>query len=370
MRPTVRCLQLNLERLASQRHKSTSFIGLGRMGYEMAFNLFSKQHALASDSHFVVCDAVPSSAARFRDAFMEQFPGARLEVARDSGEAALASQTIITMLPASPQVLDVYHTGILPALRTLPREAAASTFCIDSTTLDVAVARQISSEVHNLLSSSNSSPTSAPTSTSTPTTTPTPTPSGPLMVDAPVSGGVTGAKAGTLSFLVGGEADAFARAKPILELMGKRVIHCGPAGAGLAAKICNNLVLGVQQIVTAEAMLLGQKLGLDPAVLAAVIGSSTGSCWSVNVNNPVPGALPDKAPPCERKYEGGFATALMLKDMGLATTVAQQTSTPTPLGEAASAIYAKVVAEKPELAGKDFSAVYEWLREGEAGKKV
>ncbi|KAL1722625.1 6-phosphogluconate dehydrogenase [Schizophyllum commune] len=352
MRPTVRCLQLNLERLASQRHKSTSFIGLGRMGYEMAFNLFSKQHALASDSHFVVCDAVPSSAARFRDAFMEQFPGAQLEVARDPGEAALASQTIITMLPASPQVLDVYHTGILPALRTLPHEAFASTFCIDSTTLDVAVARQISCEVHNLLPS-------------------TPTPPGPQMVDAPVSGGVTGAKAGTLSFLVGGEADAFARAKPILELMGKRVIHCGPAGAGLAAKICNNLVLGVQQIVTAEAMLLGQKLGLDPAVLAAVIGSSTGSCWSVNVNNPVPGALPDKPPPCERNYEGGFATALMLKDMGLATTVAQQTSTPTPLGEAASTIYAKVVAEKPELAGKDFSAVYEWLREeGEAGRKV
>ncbi|KAL1710003.1 NAD binding domain of 6-phosphogluconate dehydrogenase-domain-containing protein [Schizophyllum commune] len=341
MRPTVRCLQLNLERLASQRHKSTSFIGLGRMGYEMAFNLFSKQHALASDSHFVVCDAVPSSAARFRNAFMEQFPGARLEVAKDPGEATLASQTIITMLPASPQVLDVYHTGILPALRTLPRDAAASAFCIDSTTLDVAVARQVSQDVHAAHAS---------------------------IVDAPVSGGVAGAKAGTLSFLVGGEADAFARAKPILELMGRRIIHCGPAGAGLAAKICNNLVLGVQQIVTAEAMLLGQRLGLDPAVLAAVIGSSTGSCWSVNVNNPVPGALADKAPPCERAYEGGFATALMLKDMGLATTVAQQTSTPTPLGEAASAIYAKVVAEKPELAGKDFSAVYEWLREEGEGK--
>ena len=121
------------------------------------------------------------------------------------------------MLPASPQVLDVYHTGILPALRTLPRETAASTFCIDSTTLDVAVARQISSEVTNLAGTPNA------------------------IVDAPVSGGVTGAKAGTLSFLVGGEADAFARAKPILELMGKRVIHCGPAGAGLAAKICNNV---------------------------------------------------------------------------------------------------------------------------------
>lgn len=127
------------------------------------------------------------------------------------------------------------------------------------------------------------------------------------------STGVTGAKAGTLSFLVGGTEEAFQLTGPILAHMGKRIIHCGPSGAGLGAKICNNLILGVQQIVVAEAMLLGQKLGLDPAVLAGVINNSTGGCWSSSVNNPVPSALPGKSPPCERNYEGGFATALMLK---------------------------------------------------------
>jgi hypothetical protein len=128
---------------------------------------------------------------------------------------------------------------------------------------------------------------------------------------------VTGAKAGTLSFLVGGSEQSFTRASPLLALMGQRIIHCGPAGSGLAAKICNNLILGVEQIVVAEAMLLGQRLGLDPAVLAGVVNNSTGACWSSSVNNPVPGALPDKSPPCERGYEGGFATALMIKAGGV-----------------------------------------------------
>ena len=128
---------------------------------------------------------------------------------------------------------------------------------------------------------------------------------------------MTGAKAGTLSFLVGGSEQSFTHASPILALMGQRIIHCGPAGSGLAAKICNNLILGVEQIVVAEAMLLGQRLGLDPPVLAGVINNSTGACWSSSVNNPVPGALPDKSPPCERGFEGGFATALMIKAGGV-----------------------------------------------------
>jgi len=124
---------------------------------------------------------------------------------------------------------------------------------------------------------------------------------------------VTGAKAGTLSFLVGGSAQAFSQASPTLSLMGQRIIHCGPSGSGLAAKICNNLILGVEQVVVAEAMLLGQRLGLDPTVLASVINSSTGACWSSTINNPVPGALPETSPPCERGFEGGFATLLMIK---------------------------------------------------------
>src|ERR1700730_5096378 len=125
--------------------------------------------------------------------------------------------------------------------------------------------------------------------------------------------GVAGAKAGTLSFLVGGTSDACNSARPFLQQMGQRIIHCGPSGSGLVAKICNNLILGVEQIVVGEAMLLGQKAGLDPAVLARVINSSTGGCWASSTNNPVPSALPGKNPPCESGYEGGFATTLMLK---------------------------------------------------------
>ena len=125
--------------------------------------------------------------------------------------------------------------------------------------------------------------------------------------------GVIGARAGTLAFLVGGTENGFKLAYPILSHMGQRIFYCGKSGAGLAAKICNNLILGVQQIVVAEGMLLGQRLGLDPVVLAGVINSSTGGCWSSSVNNPVRTALPEKSPPCDRDYEGGFATALMLK---------------------------------------------------------
>jgi len=193
------------------------------------------------------------------------------------------------------------------------------------------------------------------------------------MVDAPVSGGVTGAKAGTLSFLVGGTESAFKLSHPFLSMMGQRIIHCGSSGAGLGAKICNNLVLGVEQIVVAEAMLLGQKLGLDPAILTSVISSSTGQCWSLSVNNPVPNSLPGKSPPCERDYEGGFATSLMLKDMGLATEIASRTGSPLPLGAAAERIYAEVITKQPELARKDFSSVYKFLessgRETEEGKE-
>jgi len=145
--------------------------------------------------------------------------------------------------------------------------------------------------------------------------------------------------------------------------MGERIIYCGSSGSGLVAKICNNLVLGVQQIVVAEAMLLGEALGLNASVLASVINNSTGACWASSVNNPVPSALVDKSPPCEREYVGGFATSLMLKDMGLASDIAHQRKSPLPLGEAAKEIYAKAIEKYPELAGRDFSSVYSFLKE-------
>lgn len=276
------------------------------------------------------------------------------ELTSSPRRALHASRTVVTMLPSSPHVRNVYveEDGIISALRALPPEIAQSTLCIDSTTLDVEVARDVAAEVER---------------------------AGAAIVDAPVSGGVTGARAATLSFLVGGPEKAFKVAYPHLLNMGKNVIYCGDSGAGLVAKICNNLILGVQQIVVAEGMLLGQRLGLDPKVLASVINSSTGACWASSVNNPAPSALPDKSPPCERDYEGGFATSLMLKvcftapvlsqhssrttqDMGLATDLAESTGIPLPLGNAAEKIYADVVSEDPELANKDFSSVYRYLR--------
>ncbi|KAI0256492.1 NAD binding domain of 6-phosphogluconate dehydrogenase-domain-containing protein [Lactifluus subvellereus] len=332
MRSTTRILR----QASHPRAKSVSFVGLGRMGSEMAYNLFSKRFAEASDFQFAVCDAIPEAATRFVENFRMQFPGAHITVAANPEEATLASGTIVTMLPSSPHVRQVYlnSSGIIPTLRSLPPSEASSTLCIDSTTLDVQVGRDVAVEAHAV---------------------------GVGMLDAPVSGGVTGAKAGTLSFLVGGSEQSFNQASPILALMGQRIIHCGPSGSGLVAKICNNLILGVQQIVVAEAMLLGQRLGLDPAVLASVINSSTGACWSSTINNPVPGALPEKSPPCERGFEGGFATSLMIKDLGLATNVSKASGSPVPLAEAAEKMYEDSVKRYPELSKRDFSSIYRYL---------
>lgn len=332
MKPTFRVLR------ALERTRTTAFIGLGRMGSEMAHNLFLNKLSESPDSGFVVCDAIPESAVSFRRSFLSRCPEAHIEVVNTPEEAVLAAGTVVTMLPSSPEVNTVYteSNGIIPALRLFSADRPQQTLLIDSTTLDVDVARRVASDAEELKA---------------------------LMIDAPVSGGVAGAKAGTLSFLVGGTETAFRKAEPILAHMGQRIIHCGSSGAGLSAKICNNLVLGVQQIVVAEAMLLGQALGLDAAVLAGVINSSTGACWASSVNNPVPSSLPDKSPPCERDYEGGFTTALMLKDMLLAADIASARSSPLPLGQAARDLYADALKMSPELAKKDFSSVYRYLKD-------
>lgn len=322
------------------RSRTLGFIGLGRMGFEMARNLFTKQ----TGARFIVCDANNDAVQAFVKQLRHLQPQAEVSVASTPAEVALSSNAVFTMLPSTPQVAQVYTgpTGILAALREL-REPQ-DTLCIDSTTLDVDYAREVSKLVNE---------------------------AGATMVDAPVSGGVSGAAAGTLSFLVGGPSQAFQLAEPFLASMGKRIIHCGPSGSGLAAKICNNLMLGVQQIATAEAMLLGEELGLDPAVLASVINSSTGACWASSVNNPVPGALPDKDPPSTRDFEGGFAASLMLKDMDLASQASLATDSPMPLGEAAKYLYEQVVKhEGGRLARKDFSVVYQFLREVNAQEPV
>jgi 3-hydroxyisobutyrate dehydrogenase len=176
-------------------------------------------------------------------------------------------------------------------------------------------------------------------------------------LDAPVSGGVKGAVAGTLAFMVGGEDDAVERGRPILEPMAGKIIHCGAAGAGQAAKVCNNMVLAVQQIAVGEAFVLAEKLGLDKQSLFDVITGATGNCWAVHTNCPVPGPVPTS--PANNDFTPGFATALMNKDLGLAMAAVQSTGSSAPLGTHAAEIYSKFAVDH---ADKDFSAVIEMLR--------
>jgi len=177
-------------------------------------------------------------------------------------------------------------------------------------------------------------------------------------LDAPVSGGVKGAVAGTLAFMVGGDADAVERGRPVLEPMAGKIIHCGAAGAGQTAKLCNNMVLAVQQIAVGEAFLLAERLGLSAQSLFDVITGATGNCWAVHTNCPVPGPVPTS--PANNDFKPGFATALMNKDLGLAMDAVASTGSAAPLGSHAAEIYAKFATDH---ADKDFSAVIEMLRD-------
>jgi 3-hydroxyisobutyrate dehydrogenase len=226
------------------------------------------------------------------------------------------------MLPPGDAVKRCY-AEILPA-------ASQGTLFIDSSTISVDDAR----EVHALAGSH-----------------------GLAQLDAPVSGGVKGAVAGTLAFMVGGDGDALERARPVLEPMAGKIIHCGAAGAGQAAKVCNNMVLAVQQIAIGEAFVLAEKLGLSAQSLFDVITGATGNCWAVHTNCPVPGPVPTS--PANNNFTPGFATALMNKDLGLAMDAVNSTGSAAPLGSHAAEIYAKFAATN---ADKDFSAVIEMLR--------
>jgi 3-hydroxyisobutyrate dehydrogenase len=232
------------------------------------------------------------------------------------------ADVVITMLPHGDAVKRCY-AEILPAAR----EGA---LFIDSSTISVDDAR----EVHASAASH-----------------------GIAQLDAPVSGGVKGALAGTLAFMVGGDNDALQRARPVLEPMAGKIIHCGAAGAGQAAKVCNNMVLAVQQIAIGEAFVLAEKLGLSAQSLFDVITGATGNCWAVHTNCPVPGPVPTS--PANHDFTPGFATALMNKDLGLAMDAVSSTGSAAPLGTHAAEIYAKFATTK---ADKDFSAVIEMLR--------
>lgn len=327
------------------------------MGREMASNLFTKSlnaHGSEPSPTFIVCDALPEAAATFARNFQQLHPGVKINVVDTPAEAAELASVIITMLPSSPQVNQVYlssESGILPGVLKLLSSSSSSaparpedlkTLAIDSTTLDVSTAKDVA---HRVAKEAQIN-----------------------MVDAPVSGGVVGAAAGTLSFMVGGPKSSFDLAQPFLEKMGKTIVHCGDSGTGLAVKICNNLILGINQVAVAEAMLLGTSLGLSPELLAGVINNSTGRCWPSAVNNPVPGALPGQSPPCERDFKGGFAAKLMLKDMNLALNAADSVGVPLPLGNSSVKLYEDVTKDQ-ELAGRDFSVVFRHLQKLQGGQQ-
>lgn len=288
------------------------FIGLGNMGGPMAANLLKAGHALRG------FDLSPPAIAAFREA-----GGEPVACVADAAEDA---EVIVSMLPAGKHVREVYmgEGGVLSV-------AAEGTLLIDSSTIDVASSRDVA-EAAAL--------------------------AGIAMVDAPVSGGVGGAEAGTLTFMVGGPDKAFSRALPFLEQMGRNIVHAGGAGNGQAAKICNNMILGISMIGVSEAFVLAEKLGLDHQKLFDIASTASGQCWSLTTYCPVPGPVPTS--PANRDYAAGFTAAMMLKDLKLAQEAAQSNDAATPMGAQASAIFSLFAAAGH--ADVDFSGIIKLLR--------
>jgi len=240
--------------------------------------------------------------------------------------ASRVNSFIVTMLPSSPHVRSVYldtNSGLLSAIQ-------ANTVLIDASTIDPGVARSVAAQAAEKKVA---------------------------MLDAPVSGGVGGAEAGTLTFMVGGSAPDFERAKPLLQMMGKNIVHCGNSGNGQVAKICNNMVLAISMIGVSEAMNLGLSLGIDAKVLAGIFNTSSARCWSSDTYNPVPGVM--SGVPSSRGYTGGFAVELMTKDVGLAVNAAHDTKAALPLGSQALQLYTLLCSQG--YGKKDFSSVFEYL---------
>ncbi|RFP89429.1 3-hydroxyisobutyrate dehydrogenase [Rhodobacteraceae bacterium 63075] len=276
------------------------FIGLGNMGAPMAANLAAAGHDVTG---FDMADVTVSG----------------VTMAGSGAEAASGRDVVITMLP-NGDILRAVAAEILPAM---DKGAAL----VDCSTVDVDSARTVAEQAET---------------------------AGMLFVDAPVSGGVGGAEAGTLTFMAGGSEDAFAKAAPLFEIMGQKAVHCGEAGAGQAAKICNNMILGATMIVTCEAFALADKLGLDRSKMFDVVSTSSGQSWSMNTYCPAPGVGPTS--PSDNGYTPGFAAELMLKDLRLSQQAAESADADTPLGQAAMALYEQFV-EREDGNGKDFSAM-------------
>ena len=288
------------------------FLGLGNMGLPMARNLAKAGHQV------VGFDVVPAACKAAGEA--------GLQVAGTARGVLDGAEAVVTMLPAGEHVRSAYlgAEGLLDA-------AAKDTLFIDCSTIDVATSR----DVHAAAAER-----------------------GLPMLDAPVSGGVGGAEAGTLTFMVGGPEAAFARGKPLFEVMGRTIVHAGGAGNGQAAKICNNMILGISMIAVAEAFSLGEKLGLKPQVLFQISSKASGSCWAMLNHNPVPGIVETSA--ANRGYKPGFAAAMMHKDLKLAQAAANHAGAATPLGAEAAALYTLFV--NAGNGGLDYSAIIKLIQ--------
>lgn len=295
-----------------------AFIGLGNMGGGMAANL-------AKAGHEVIAFDLAEPA-------LERARGNGCSIATSAAEAVEGVDAVVTMLPAGKHVAAVYADSVIG-------KAPTSAILMDCSTIDVATAKQVEADAAA---------------------------AGYTMVDAPVSGGIAAADGGTLTFMVGGSDDGFAKAQPFLDKMGKAVIHAGDAGAGQAAKIVNNMLLGATMAATCEAFVLAQKLGLNPQTFYDISSKASGQSWSMTSYCPVPGVGPET--PADRNYDGGFAAALMLKDLKLAMEAAQKAGAYTPMGGEAEELYQRFV----DLGGggKDFSALIKmiddsWVAPGE-----
>ncbi len=286
-----------------------AFIGLGNMGGGMAANL-------AKAGHEVIAFDLSKDA-------LDRAKASGCTIAKNAEQAVAEAEAVVTMLPAGKHVAEVYRTNVL---MNAPKEAVL----LDCSTIDVATAKAVEGEAGA---------------------------AGFTMVDAPVSGGIAAAEGGTLTFMVGGSDAGFERARPILEKMGRAVIHAGGPGAGQAAKICNNMLLGATMAATCEAFVLAQKLGLDPQTFYDISSKASGQSWSMTSYCPVPGVGPET--PADRDYEGGFAAALMLKDLKLAMEAAQQAGAYTPMGGEAEELYQRFVDRGG--ATKDFSALIKMI---------
>jgi len=293
------------------------FIGLGNMGGPMARNLLKAGHQVkAFDPAPAALDAaVKAGAAK----------------AANAGAAATGVELVVSMLPAGQHVRQVYGVAEGGGEGGVLGSAAPGTLLIDCSTIDVDSARAVAAAAKA---------------------------KGLAMLDAPVSGGTVGAEAASLTFMVGGEDQAFARAEPILKCMGKTVVHAGAAGAGQAAKICNNMILGVSMIAVGEAFVLAEKLGLDRQKLFDIAAKSSGQCWSLTTYCPVPGPVPGS--PANRDYRPGFTADMMLKDLRLAQQAANGTGASTPMGAAAAALYGLFAASGQ--GATDFSGIIKMIR--------